>query len=422
MDISNYSTTTHSEFHMMKMDFIDKLNIFPIAADIGYGGIKVFSFNGKHIFPSIPLEVSKDSVAFPGESMIKYIDENEDVWYVGERARESVESSTMVDNIVYSKERIEAKEYTVLLRVAIYLGLLKPDYTVESNKRIYVSTGLPNDYLEKDAGILKNKFGTQHSFKIQYGHHPLTHVSFSIAKDDIEVLSQPFGTLYAMASDRYGQVTKEGYKILRKKTLIIDGGFHSFDTYLSKFGDKGISKTWSAEAMYNVYLDTINDIQEETKGRRLLTIPQLDLFISRGETKVKYGEDNQVYDFSSNFMKALERNVAKLYGKLTSSYGYFNDIETAIVTGGTGAAFFPYLEKLIKTDVILAEKKTKGDPIDTFNSVFANVQGFFKVLLRVIILENNLEEIVEKLVKGTEAENMPAIDESKAIIASEEDK
>ncbi|MDF2879474.1 MAG: hypothetical protein K0R54_31 [Clostridiaceae bacterium] len=415
-NIEDYSTKTFSKFHNLKMNFLDELDIFPIATDIGYGGVKVFSLNGKHIFPAIPIEISDDKTYFDQPTFIKYKDERGKIWYVGDRARHSTQGNIKVDKTVYGDERLTSPEYKVLLRVSIFFGLLKPDYTIVKNKKIKIVTGLPEEHLEDNAEILRNRFSGHHNFQVKIGSGDWIKATFDIEEEDIEVLSQPFGTIFSMAFDKYGNLNNDNNLVIGNNVLVFDGGFHTIDTYLSKIGDQGESRTWDKNAMYNVFADTRNIIQENTKLK--LEIGEIDKYIATDNTDrpkgtIKYGKNNQLYDFTADFEISLKYNAEEIIERLISIYDNFRDIPVVICAGGTGKAYYPYLKKSIPTEVILAEKETLNNSVETFDSVFSNVVGFFKFLIGLIISNNeiDIDDCIKEELEDAKKRNKKQVEE-----------
>ena len=126
-ELKNYVSKTKFKFHNLKIPFLHNSEEKPIAIDVGYGGVKVFSANGMHSFPSILFKVKKDTTFLNSETDIKYIDENGNLWYIGDRARDSLEpGSRQIDSDdFYSDKRLETDEYLILFRTAIFFRSLQ---------------------------------------------------------------------------------------------------------------------------------------------------------------------------------------------------------------------------------------------------------------------------------------------------------
>lgn len=386
-ELKNYVSKTKFKFHNLKIPFLHNSEEEPIAIDVGYGGVKVFSANGMHSFPSILFKVKKDTTFLNSETDIKYIDENGNLWYIGDRARDSLEpGGRQIDSDdFYSDKRLETDEYLILFRTAIFLGLCNSDFKISlKNKRIKICTGLPEEDLEKDSNKLREIIAGHHHFKISMGGRDFEKVNFDIEEDDIEIISQPQGTIYSMAFDLKGNIPREDL-IIDKNVLVLDGGMYTFDTYLNNRADQGISKTWEEFAMYQVYL-RVRDIIKEKTGRYINEFDiEKYMMDERNLSTIRY-DGNQRYYFGDDYVKTVKELATALVRKLKRTYDNFNDVDTVIVTGGTGKVYYPYLKELISVDeIMLAERN--DDVLGQFDAVFSNVVGFFKFLIYLICVD-----------------------------------
>ena len=383
-ELRTHTSKTVFKFQSLDIPFIQNSDEEPIALDIGYGGVKVFSMNGMHSFPSLLFRVKKDTIFLDNETDIKYIDEDGNLWYIGDRARDSLETgSRQIDSDdFYSSKRLETDEFLILLRVAIYLGLCKEGFEFSSKgKRIRIATGLPEEDVERDSRKLRKIIAGHHHFQISVGGREFTKVNFDIEDDDIEILSQPLGTIYSMAFDMKGNIPREDL-IVDKNVLVLDGGMYTFDTYLSNRADQGTSKTWEEFAMHEVHIK-VRDIIKEKTGR-FINEYDIEKYMmdERNPCTIRY-EGKQRYYFGDDYLETLKAMSERLVRKLKRTYDDFNDVDVVIVTGGTGKAFYPFLERMIPVDeLMLAE--SNGSELGNFDAVFSNVVGFFKFLVYVI--------------------------------------
>ena len=184
-----------------------------------------------------------------------------------------------------------------------------------------------------------------------------------------------------MAFDLKGNIPREDL-IIDKNVLVLDGGMYTFDTYLSNRADQGISKTWEEFAMYQVYL-RVRDIIKEKTGRYINEFDiEKYMMDERNPSTIRY-DGNQRYYFGDDYVKTVKELATALVRKLKRTYDNFNDVDTVIVTGGTGKVYYPYLEELISVDeIMLAERN--DDVLGQFDAVFSNVVGFFKFLIYLI--------------------------------------
>lgn len=379
-EIKNYVSKTVFNFRDLKVSVPE--DVEPLGIDVGYGGVKVFSLNGMHSFPALLFRPKRNNIILNNDTDIRYIDEYGNMWYVGDRARDSLETgSRQIDSEEYfSEKRLYTDEFLILARVAIFLGLCKKGFSFLKNKKIQLCTGLPEEDVEKSSPELRKIISGHHHFEISIGDSEFTKVSFDISEDNIEILSQPQGTIYSTACDLQGNITREDL-ITDKNILILDGGMFTFDTHLSNRADRGISKTWEEFAMHEVY-STLRDVIYK-KTERYINEYDIEKYISLSSV-LKY-KGNQKYYFGEDYLNIIKQMSNNLVRKLKRTYDDFNDIDIIIITGGTGKTYFPYLKELIPTDeIVLAESNTENNGV--YNAIFSNVVGFFKFIMFLISL------------------------------------
>lgn len=384
-NIMDFAPKTEFKFYNLKVPYG---NIVPIGLDIGYSSTKVCSIFGRHIFPSFPIRVSEDLTVVDKPTNIKYKDENGILWYVGDLAYNVLESGKALyqENILYGKNRISSDEYLVLLRIGIYLGLLREDFTIPANFHLKIKTGLPDQYMMEDRIVLKERFIGHHHFAIKIGNQEWTTVSFDIGPDDISVISQPFGTLWSLAADINGDIINSDL-FDSTNVLIVDGGYHTFDTYFNKAGTKGTSSTWTTIAMSEVFNRTRRKIYEGTHEHKYMRQYEIVKYLKSPvhAGKVPYG-NRQWYVFEQDLYDNVEEVAKEAIKQLMVTYENLVDVDVVVCTGGTGKAYYPFFKKNLRLDVLLAEKHD-GNEIENFDTVFANVVGFFKCLLAELSIE-----------------------------------
>ncbi|WP_066637930.1 ParM/StbA family protein [Desulfolucanica intricata] len=394
-DIQDFAVSTTFNFHNINLPFISS-ELVPIGLDIGYSSTKIYSIFGQHIFPSFPVRVHEDSTIFDRDTNIKYKDEKGNIWYIGDLARNTIESGKALyqDETLYGRARINSEEYLVLLRTGLYFGLLQEDYTIAKNVTLKIKTGLPDQYIRSDRKTLKQRFIGHHHFSIKVGSNPWTNVTFDIREEDITVLSQPFGTLWSLAGNRRGEVIDNDL-LDSKNVLIFDGGFHTIDTYYNMIGAKGTSSTWLHLAMHEIYRRTTDNILYGTHEERDVRIYELDNYIkSKRPGEVPYGK-KQYYSFTKDFFKNLEDVAGEAISQLDLTYNNLNDVDVLICTGGTGKVFYPIFKKYYSLDVLLAERINEANQIENFNTIFSNVVGFFNCLIAEIHMDSDYNNTLE---------------------------
>lgn len=388
-NVSDYAAKTEFKLHEKSLPFVGSGKEVPIGLDIGYSSTTVYSMYGQHIFPSLPIKVSQDFSMVTRETDIKYKDEN-GIWYIGSLARSAVENEEIQaqpqTQALFGRQRINSEEYLVLLRVGLFFGLIKKDlgntYEIAKDVRLRINTGLPDQYLTRDRTALRERFAGHHHFEIKVGFKDWIKVSFDINERDVHVISQPFGTLWALAADRNGEITN--LDLLLKNVLIFDGGQRTVDTYFNRAGLRGISSTWENLSMIQIIRNVRKRVIETTNGKGDFLEYSFDKIItSNNAGEIVYGK-RQVYNISKDIIDCTEEMAKEAARELDIVYNNLNDVDILVCTGGTGKAFYPYFKKYYNyegLEVLLAEKTDSENSIDNFDAVFANVVGFYNNLI-----------------------------------------
>lgn len=418
-----FSTKTDFSFHSLVIPFLKELNIEAVAIDIGYNGLKTYSIYGKHLIPSLPIKMGKanrldNSGIGSNPTYILYKDENDFVWFVGDLARDMIDSGKKTYNydILYGRNRTTTPEYQVLLRTGIALSLIKdmddlkkPNFKIKTDN-LKVMTGLPEDWMN-DKDKLISVFTGVHKFSLKIGNSDWIPVSFELNQNkekDVYVMSQPKGTIFSLATSVYGQITKPEL-LLSNNVLVFDGGFGTNDIYYMKKGQKASSTSFTDNAMVEVYKSTCADILQATKGSREIRVYEIDKYIET-DYKVPYTEtvNGKITKQTFDFRQAMDNNIEDFAGdafeRMNNLYQGFQDVDYVICTGGTGEAYHPHFERDIPTNVILAENHDGKNPAENFTPVYSNVIGFFCNLvgtLKKLYSKNSQENEAVKEVAST---------------------
>lgn len=359
------------------------LPFYPIAVDVGYSSVKVISPNGRFVFPALVTELSPKDIKGVGlqvfsEGDLRYQDpaKSEQVFYMGNKVRQYIEdyNSTFNEIKFYQRERIFSEEYLILFRTAIFLGLLTADGSLVQDKPIKLVTGLPEEYLLKDSKKLKELLEKRHIYRVAVGNSQFKDIDITLS--DVEVISQPVGTYFAIVANFNAQIRKSIFT--DNNVLIVDGGFHSIDTFFVRENNTaGVSKTWNHFAMYDIYKSTIQKIYEKTG--ELITVNRLGMLINHHKHPcvLRRETDRQEYNFTQDLIDSIRENAEELIEELKVTYNNFIDIDTVLLTGGTGKVYYPIFKEKMPVPIELAET-------DGFDITFTNVLGYYKYLIGVI--------------------------------------
>ena len=395
INISDYAAKTKFSFHNADIPIVNQKGIIPIGLDVGYSSTKVYSIFGRHIFPSFLIRLSDDFAITEKDTDILYKDEKGQIWAVGKTAHERILGETKIQTRkLYGRQRIDSPEFLVLLRVGIFFGLIKKDlgrtFLLETKGNIKIRTGLPVDYFETDKEILENKIVGHHRYEVKVGKRNWVKVNLDIAEDDVSVIMQPFGTLWSLAASIQGDLVDND--LLNKNVLIYDGGQHTTDTYFNQKGRGGINTTWTDISMVSIISKVREAVLKATGNQGDFREYSFDDIVSSsneyGSGVIKYmksdanKKDVQFYDMTNDIIRCTEEVVEYAINELNIVYNYLLDFNTLICTGGVGKLFYPYFKRQYHyIDVMLAEKTDSNNEAENFDTVFANVVGYFKSLV-----------------------------------------
>ena len=402
--LQDYAAKTKFNKHRIEIPFLSKEGIVPIGIDLGYSSTKVYSIFGSFMFPSLPIRAQQ--IPSPqSEKDIMYKDMDGNVWLVGELALKNLDMMRIQaqPGILYSRRRINSEEFLVLLRVGLFLGLIEDDfgarYKLADYSKLVIQTGLPVLYFIGDQKKITKCFVGNHKYQIRIGHKEWQTVSIDIEEKNINVMTQPFGPLWALAANQYGEITN--IDLLRKNFLIFDIGHLIANTYHNKHGLKGNNTSWDNLSMLEIIRLVKQKVIKATDGQADF----LDYFFDRILTldtqsssfgKIYYG-DGQSYDITNDVFKMTEKVAYCAIRELDVIYNYFIDMDMLFLTGGLAKIYYPYFKKHYDSydlPVLLAESKDNKDPVNNFDTVSANVIGYFNYLVHQ--LKKNISKNSDK--------------------------
>lgn len=388
-EIAQYAAKTFFNLHEEELLIPNVKGFALMALDIGYSSTKVYSIYGKHIFPSLPIRVEEDHSVSTKETDIKYKDEDGNLWYIGDVARSQLYGGGVraQEETLLGPQRINSPDYLVLLRVGIFLGLAKKDekdgFKIEREKQVKIRTGLPLKYVDLYNNEIMKAFVGRHRFEVKIGDKPWTEVDITISQNDVAVLPQPMGSLWALATNRLGEETNPG--LLSENTLVFDGGHYTADTFLTIEGEQSDSRTWENISMVKIIEKLIKTVEQRTGGNASFRKIEFSSIIHspRLPGKVTYKDGNQVYDIKGDLVRHTEEVAKAAIKEIDTAYFNLRDIHNLVCTGGTGKLFYPFFKRNYESEnrvVLLAERNDSENSADDFTTVFANAVGFFNVL------------------------------------------
>lgn len=327
--------------------------MFPkhIGIDLGYGYVKVSDGSKEYVFPStvgVGTDLRFNSLLMnfkkPTDNLIITVDNKK--YFVGDLA---VRQSPIVSRSM-GRNRVEDINAKVLLLAGLALCVENGD------QKFDVVTGLPVDYYQiyKDDWALLMQ-GT-HAIKFSCGAQEKPML---ITIDKIQLIPQPFGTLYDRRLDNEGNPLDN--ELANLKIGIVDVGYKTSDLALAAdlefVGKQSIS---SEIAMSTAYGMIAQRIQERFKLEK--ETYELDKVIESGVVRVA-GVPQDISDYKREAFSTLAEKIATEVNSIWDK----RELDVILLTGGGGKAISEYFLPKFPQAVLVNEPQ------------FANVRGYLKL-------------------------------------------
>lgn len=322
-----------------------------IGIDLGYGYVKVTDGQADYIFPStvgigqkIRFKSLLTNFQKATDNLAITVDNKK--YFVGQLA---IKQSEVVSRSL-GRNRVEDTSAKVLLLAALAL------YADKEEQAFNVITGLPVDYYSTFRDDWSELMLGMHAVKVDNGQQEKSKI---IKIEKLQIIPQPFGTLYDKILNSNGELIDESLNEL--KVGIVDIGFKTSDFAVAdnlEFIDK--SSKSSEIAMSTAF----NILSEKFRDKYLLNKEtyELDKVVESGILKVA-GETKNVEDVINDAFIIVADKIATEINSLWDK----REMDKIILTGGGGEAISKYL-------------LTKFGNMELINSAqLANVRGYQKL-------------------------------------------
>lgn len=326
---------------------------WPIAIDIGYSSVKGFSPNSIFAFPSYAKNLKKNPKFYGDlkDDEILYRDgDTGEIWRVGRSAQEMVNNLDTEDSEqeLFGRTRYYSQLFKVILRTGLALGMLSNSAGSYNEKPIYVQTGLPPKYLEEDKAYLVEVLSGTHEFAIKTNRHPnFINLKLNIPKQNIEVMSQPEGTLMNLVMDDNGNGRPNARTLFQSNIIIFDAGFGTLDLFDIKNRKSSSKETFSQFGMREILDRTAKKVKKETGV--LLSPSAMQNALESGTVLVKkrigIKLSSRKQSFSDLLESATEEVCREAVEKIINIYDGLFDYQYLVLTGGTSAAWEDYVRE-----------------------------------------------------------------------------
>lgn len=353
--INTKAFKTRSEIIEKKLPRINGNNQYKgktiVALDIGYSGVKGASPNRVFTFPSYAKKTPKDldvvGKVRPSDIQLRN-DKTGECWLVGQAAEtmmDQVDIESTTDVSLYTRYRYDSEVFKVLAMTGMALGL----WGTGSGNDIYLQTGLPATYKDRDEGKIVSALCGDYAVSIKVGSGDWVPFQFTLDENHIDVMEQPQGTLCATAYDN-GVVSQMGKDILRSNSIILDIGFGTEDIFSIRSGYKNAHQTYSDTGMRAVFEAVIKQLQADHKNYALETkIFELQRYMENGEVPYFDADEFQMHNLPfADILEEKNREICdKSIRRLMQDYGNLVGYNYLIVTGGTGESRFEQIKEML---------------------------------------------------------------------------
>ena len=353
--INTKAFKTRSEIIEKKLPRINGNNQYKgktiVALDIGYSGVKGASPNRVFTFHSYAKKTPKDldvvGKVRPSDIQLRN-DKTGECWLVGQAAEtmmDQVDIESTTDASLYTRYRYDSEVFKVLAMTGMALGL----WGTGSGNDIYLQTGLPATYKDRDEGKIVSALCGDYAVSIKVGSGDWVPFQFTLDENHIDVMEQPQGTLCATAYDN-GVVSQMGKDILRSNSIILDIGFGTEDIFSIRSGYKNAHQTYSDTGMRAVFEAVIKQLQADHKNYALETkIFELQRYMENGEVPYFDADEFQMHNLPfADILEEKNREICdKSIRRLMQDYGNLVGYNYLIVTGGTGESRFEQIKEML---------------------------------------------------------------------------
>ena len=355
--------------------------VYPVAIDLGYSGVKIFSPNKVAIFPYFAKPyINKGTIGTLPDDFIIYTDlETKESWLIGNHAQTDIDinESAESEESAFGRMRWYSSECLPIARTALGIAIMSNKYADIGNRKIVLQTGLPPAF-STDAPLVREVFAKRHHFAVQIGSKAPIEYDFTISPEDIYIMQQPMGTLYSAAITTEHKFSASAKEYVSRNVVVFDSGFKTLDFFLIKNHNIKGSETFTTLGMKQVFQETVNAIYKKYGVK--ISVQEMQKYLETG-TVQKYDRktfSTEEVPFGELLEEASDKVCNAAIDKLAQIYP-LNELDYLIITGGTGAAWERKIRETFKNMHNL--KIVSGNQNETnLPFTFANVRGYYMYL------------------------------------------
>ncbi len=329
------------------------MNPLYIAIDPGFDSLKVIA-NGiafKFPFNVVETDERKMSDYALRDDFLLYQNRLGITYRVGQYAREMIFENKLFSEDgmqdFYTEQRFISDSFSVGLDVAIALSIIKSGlYLQQDSLDIHLIVALPHACRNQFASTIIGKASGPHVFNLRCGTHAEQSFEFSILSENIKTVSQTIAAILGETSDEYGNIDAEkSHYLTQGPTLVLDGGYYTFGMVVVSRGgsvDDNLTESDTAHAMKNVNLkiaSAVSDVRPDVKHYAI------EYLLSKDNGMLRYIKDGHAECLSLPTIREekLQEVCLDFIQYLNQKYNSLLDVRYVLVTGGTGACFYPQM-------------------------------------------------------------------------------
>ena len=355
---------------------------WPVGIDYGFSAVKGFSPNKVFCFPNCAIQQKNDeSILDPDDTDI-IIRDKEGTWIIGQKAAQAMDSSDSMnyESEMYGRTRYATPVFRALIKAGLGVAHSANRYKKYQDEEIVVQTGLPPKYKDQDTDLIREAISGKYNFEMKMGKAPFQRYIFSVSEGNIFVMDQPMGSLLSSITDNNAVQKKSDYSILKSNTLIFDAGFKTLDTYNISAGIFKGSNTFDNLGMHEIFLRTAAELRRVHRSG--ITVPEMQTAIRRGYVNSfdRKTMANKRIEFQDILLKHSDAVCEEAVQKILSIYDYLQNHDYLVITGGTGSAWFPFIQERLKNMETLELVSANKNDV-TISNVYSNVRGYYYYLV-----------------------------------------
>lgn len=325
-----------------------------LGVDIGFGYTKATDGRRFQIFKSVigeanQVQFAEALVPSAAESPRHFVVNGEEV-FVGELAETQSRGRSFT---------LDPQQFLSGYAKTLALAALAP--YAEHGDPIRLVTGLPISFFRRQRDALTSLLQNRHNVTIVHPVHGPEEKTVYIER--VRVVPQPFGSLFSLMLDDDGKPANP--RLLNEKIGVIDIGFRTTDFTIAertRYSERGSAS--SDSGMATAYT-TVANVLHENSGVNI-ELYRLYEAVTRGTIKIR----GERYDLTKLVQHAYQQLATRIASEANRLWTDDWDLDAILVTGGGGATLAPYLQPLLKGEVLPVPAE--------FDPRVGNVLGYWK--------------------------------------------